>query len=78
VATSIWNPERQEEQLEVVPEHSAQFELQAAHLPLMAVYPLWQPATQFPLETIPEMQVQTPFLGEAPNGQESWHLPWKK
>jgi hypothetical protein len=47
----------------MVPEHSAQLELQETQAPLMAMNPLWQLATQFPLETIPEMQVQTPLTG---------------
>jgi hypothetical protein len=53
-------------------------ELQATHLPLMAVKPLWQLATQFPSETMPELQTHTPLRGVAPVGQESWHLLWKK
>jgi hypothetical protein len=69
VLALIVNPVKHLVQELMVPEHSAQLELQETHWPLMAVNPLWQLGTQTPLETIPDLHVQTPLTGEAPDGQ---------
>ena len=78
VVASMVKPERQAVQALMLPEHWAQLELQETHLPLMAVKPFWQLATQLPLEMMPEAHTHTPERGVAPTGQVVWHLPWKK
>ena len=60
------------------PEHWAQLELQGIQFPFIGVNPDVQAVTHLPLETTPELQVQTLLTGDDPAGHVCWQTPWKK